>query len=142
MEFMAKLRSGETDINSYRIKGTENIIRVGDCVLIRPSDARKPKYVACVEKFEKDNNNNVNVHVRWYYRPEEAFGGRRIFHGANELFLTDHYDVKSADVIEGKCVVHPFNDYTKIDNPGPKDFYCRFEYKVDTQVFTPDDVQV
>ncbi|OIV92430.1 hypothetical protein TanjilG_25160 [Lupinus angustifolius] len=141
MDITAKLRSG-TDIDSYTIKGTENIIRAGDCVLILHSDLRNPQNVARVEKLRKDNSSNVNVHVRWYYRPEEAVGGRKIFHGANELFLTDHYDVKSADAIEGKCVVHPFNDYMRIENPGAKDFYCRFEYKVITGYFTPDSVPV
>ncbi|CAL0310177.1 unnamed protein product [Lupinus luteus] len=104
---MAKVRSGETDINSYTLKGTKNIIR----------DPTKPQYVACVEKFEKDSSNKVNVHVRWYIRPEEAIGGRRDFHGANELFLSDHYDVVSAGAIKGKCVVHPFDNYTKLENP-------------------------
>ncbi|OIV92429.1 hypothetical protein TanjilG_25159 [Lupinus angustifolius] len=139
---MAKLRSGEIDIDSYTIKDTGDIIRVGDCVLILPLDTRKPQYVACVEKFEKDSKNNINVHVRWYYRPEEAFGGRKKFHGANELFLSDHYDVHSADAIEGKCVVHPFDNYVKLENAGAKDFYCRFEYKVATGAFTPDSVAV
>ncbi|CAL0310178.1 unnamed protein product [Lupinus luteus] len=115
---------------------------VGDCVLIRPTDRRKPQYVACVEKFEKDSSNNVNVHVRLYYRPEEAAGGRREFHGANELFLSDHYDVQSADAIERKCVVHSINNYIRLQNPGANDFYCRFEYKVATGDFTPDSVAV
>ncbi|GFP79585.1 hypothetical protein PHJA_000102000 [Phtheirospermum japonicum] len=79
---------------------------------MRPSDSNKPPYVAKVEKIECDHRNNVKVRVRWYYRPEESNGGRRQFHGAKELFLSDHYDVQE------------------------------FEYKAATGGFTPDRVAV
>ena len=49
---------------------------------------------------------------------EESIGGRRQFHGAKELFLSDHYDVQSAHTIEGKCIVHSFKNYTKLENVG------------------------
>lgn len=114
----------------------------GDCVLMRPSDSDKPPYVARVEKIEADHRNNVKVRVRWYYRPEESMGGRRQFHGAKELFLSDHYDVQSAHTIEGKCIVHSFKNYTKLENVGAEDYFCRFEYKAATGGFTPDRVAV
>ncbi|KAG4386110.1 hypothetical protein GLYMA_12G227900v4 [Glycine max] len=151
---MAKTRPGRKDVDSYTIRGTNKIVRVkgvlffllcsaaGDCVLMRPSDTSKPPYVARVEKIEQDNRNNVKVRVRWYYRPEESIGGRRQFHGAKELFLSDHYDVQSAHTIEGKCVVHSFKNYTKLENVGAEDYYCRFEYKAATGAFTPDRVAV
>ncbi|RVW36622.1 Chromatin remodeling protein EBS [Vitis vinifera] len=97
----------------------------GDCVLMRPSDSSKPSYVAKVEKIESDGRGSVKVHVRWYYRPEESIGGRRQFHGSKEVFLSDHYDVQSADTIEGKCTVHTFKSYTKLDAVGNDDFFCR-----------------
>ncbi|KAK4577200.1 hypothetical protein RGQ29_027634 [Quercus rubra] len=119
---MAKTKPGKKDLDSYTIKGTNKIVRPGDCVLMRPSDSDKPPYVARVEKIEADHRNNVKVKVRWYYRPEESIGGRRQFHGAKELFLSDHYDVQSAHTIE--------------------DYFCRFEYKAATGGFTPDRVAV
>ncbi|KAA0043153.1 chromatin remodeling protein EBS [Cucumis melo var. makuwa] len=109
---------------------------------MRPSETSKLPYVARVEKIEADNRNNIKVRVRWYYRPEESIGGRRQFHGAKELFLSDHYDVQSAHTIEGKCIVHSFKNYTKLDNVGAEDYYCRFEYKAATGAFTPDRVAV
>ncbi|GFP79584.1 lysine-specific demethylase phf2 [Phtheirospermum japonicum] len=109
---------------------------------MRPSDSNKPPYVAKVEKIECDHRNNVKVRVRWYYRPEESNGGRRQFHGAKELFLSDHYDVQSAHTIEGKCIVHTFKNYTKLENVGTEDYFCRFEYKAATGGFTPDRVAV
>jgi len=139
---MAKTRPGKKDLKSYTIKGTNKIVKVGDCVFMRNSDADRPPYVARVEKIEADNRNNVKVHVRWYYRPEESIGGRRQFHGAKELFLSDHYDIQSAHTIEGKCTVHTFKSYTKLDNVGSEDYFCRFEYKAVSGGFTPDRVAV
>ncbi|OIW08228.1 hypothetical protein TanjilG_15189 [Lupinus angustifolius] len=139
---MAKTRPGRKDVDSYTIKGTNKIVRAGDCVLLRPLDTTKPPYVACVEKIDEDNRSNVNVRVRWYYRPEESIGGRRQFHGAKELFLSDHYDVQSAHTIEGKCIVHSFKNYTKLENVAAEDYYCRFEYKAATGAFIPDRVAV
>lgn len=168
---MAKTRPGKKDLDSYTIRGTNKIVRgtssnthlskmklfsfgckkcwlfwlvfaAGDCVLMRPSDTGKPPYVARIEKIEMDGRNNVKVRVRWYYRPEESIGGRRQFHGAKELFLSDHFDVQSAHTIEGKCTVHSFKNYTKLENVGAEDYYCRFEYKAATGGFTPDRVAV
>ncbi|CAA0825070.1 PHD finger family protein / bromo-adjacent homology (BAH) domain-containing protein [Striga hermonthica] len=139
---MAKTKPGKKDLDSYTIKGTNKVVRPGDCVLMRPSDSDKPPYVARVEKIEADHRNNVKVRVRWYYRPEESIGGRRQFHGAKELFLSDHFDVQSAHTIEGKCIVHTFKNYTKLENVGTEDYFCRFEYKAATGSFTPDRVAV
>ncbi|GMH05278.1 hypothetical protein Nepgr_007118 [Nepenthes gracilis] len=139
---MAKTRPGKRDLDSYAVKGTNKVVRAGDCVLMRPSDLGKPSYVAKVEKIEADARNNVSVRVRWYYRPEESIGGRRQFHGAKELFLSDHYDVQSALSIEGKCTVHSFKNYTKLENVGADDYFCRFEYKAANGAFTPDRVAV
>ncbi|RZC63808.1 hypothetical protein C5167_025550 [Papaver somniferum] len=89
---MAKTRPGKRDLDSYTIKGTNKVIKAGDCVLMRPPETNKAPYVAKVEKMEADNRNNVKVKVRWYYRPEESIGGRRPFHGSKELFLSDHFE--------------------------------------------------
>ncbi|CAD6220829.1 unnamed protein product [Miscanthus lutarioriparius] len=111
---------------------------------MRASDASKPPYVARVEAIEAagSRGTNVRVRVRWYYRPEESIGGRRPFHGSKEVFLSDHYDVQSADTIEGKCNVHSFRSYTKLDSVNAEDFFCRFEYKSATGSFVPDRIAV
>ncbi|KAG5389636.1 hypothetical protein IGI04_031177 [Brassica rapa subsp. trilocularis] len=138
----SKIKTGRKELDTYTIKGTNKVVRAGDYVLMRPSDAGKPPYVARVEKIEADARNNMKVHCRWYYRPEESLGGRRQFHGAKELFLSDHFDVQSAHTIEGKCIVHTFKNYTRLENVGAEDYYCRFEYKAATGAFTPDRVAV
>lgn len=110
---------------------------------MRPSEPSKPSYVARIERIEADSRGaNVKVHVRWYYRPEESIGGRRQFHGSKEVFLSDHFDVQSADTIEGKCTVHSFKGYTKLDAVGNDDFFYRFEYNSATGAFNPDRVAV
>ncbi|CAN1811262.1 Chromatin remodeling protein EBS [Linum perenne] len=137
-----KPKAAKRELESYTIRGTTKVVKVGDCVLMRPSDTGKPPYVAKIEAIESDARNNVKVRVRWYYRPEESLGGRRQFHGAKELFLSDHYDIQSAHTIEGKCTVHSFKNYTKLENVGAEDYFCRFEYKAATGGFTPDRVAV
>ncbi|KAI8027338.1 Chromatin remodeling protein SHL [Camellia lanceoleosa] len=140
---MAKARATRRILDSYSVKGISKTIKAGDCVLMRPSDSSKLSYVARVEQIESDSRGgNVRVQVRWYYRPEESIGGRRQFHGSKELFLSDHYDVQSADTIEGKCTVHSFKSYTKLDAVGNDDFFCRFEYNSSTGAFNPDRVAV
>uniref|UniRef100_A0A0E0Q507 BAH domain-containing protein n=2 Tax=Oryza TaxID=4527 RepID=A0A0E0Q507_ORYRU len=141
---MAKSRPPKRILESYTIKGSDKVIKPGDCVLMRASDTSKPPYVARVEAIEAagSRGTNVRVRVRWYYRPEESMGGRRPFHGAKEVFLSDHYDVQSADTIEGKCNVHSFRSYTKLDSVNAEDFFCRFEYKSATGSFVPDRIAV
>lgn len=140
---MAKPRLPKKVLDSYTIKGINKVIKVGDCVLMRPSDPSRLPYVAKVESIEANGRGgNVQVRVRWYYRPEESLGGRRQFHSAKEVFLSDHYDVQSADTIEDKCIVHTFKSYTKLDAVGNEDFFCRFEYNSATGGFNPDRVPV
>ena len=48
----------------------------------------------------------VRLQVTWFYRPEEARGGRKAFHGEKELFQSDHYDYVPSGSINEKCNVH------------------------------------
>ncbi|KAI3769718.1 hypothetical protein L6452_00831 [Arctium lappa] len=140
---MAKSSVNGKTLTSYTVKGIDKSIRPGDCVLMRPPDPSKPSYIAKVEKIVSDNRgSNVKVHIQWYYRPEEAIGGRKQFHGTKEVFLSDHHDVQGADTIEGKCKVHTFKSYTKLDAIGNDDFYCRFQYYSSTGDFNPNRIAV
>jgi hypothetical protein len=58
----------------------------------------------------------------------ERIGGRWQFLSSKEVFLSDHYDIQSADTIEGKCTIHSFKSYTKLDAVSNDAFFCRFEY--------------
>lgn len=143
---MVKTKPGKYDVDSYTIKDTNTVVRAGDCVLIRrPSDTSSSRLLhslARVENIVQDSMNSVGVRVRRYYRPEESIGGRRKFHGIKELFLSDQFDVQCADAIVGKVVVHSLKNYSKLENVGAEDYFCRFEYKATTGVFSPDRVAV
>ncbi|KAK1353439.1 Chromatin remodeling protein EBS [Heracleum sosnowskyi] len=106
-----------------------------------PEPDNRP-YIAPVKKFGTDSKGNSMVTVRWYYWPEEASGGRKQFHGAKELFLSDHYDFQSTNTIEGKCIVHSFKEYTKLEVVGDEDYYSGFEYKARAKEFTHNYVSV
>uniref|UniRef100_A0A0D9W078 BAH domain-containing protein n=1 Tax=Leersia perrieri TaxID=77586 RepID=A0A0D9W078_9ORYZ len=129
-------------LESFTIKGLKGPIKIklGDYVLLMAPDPSKKPYVARVEEIEGSGAQDANVkfRVRWYYRPEESIGGRQPFHGSKEVFLSDHYDQQSVDSIEGKCYVHNFQDYIKLQTIGAEDFFCRFKYKSATGSFIPD----
>lgn len=108
---------------------------VGDCVLMRSLCA--PSNVARVEKLEADRHGNVEFQLRWFYKPEHTVGGRRSFHGAKELLLSDHYDTRCASIITGKCTVYSLENYGKLKHVGVNDFFCRFEYRYESGTMTP-----
>ena len=45
---------------------------------------------------------SVEVHLIWWYRPEEARGGRKQFHGEREVFKSAHSDAVPASSLDGK----------------------------------------
>eukprot|EP00897_Mesotaenium_endlicherianum_P001125 jgi/Mesen1/11012/ME000098S10402 len=119
----------------------EETVKVGDAVLIRPPDKKTPPYIGVIQNFVRQKNEDM-VKIRWYYRPEETMNGRRNFHGQKELFLSDHYDVTSADTIEGKCNVYSFQEYQALSSVDDDEYFCRFEYKAASGAFHPDHVTV
>jgi hypothetical protein len=96
-----------------------------------------------VEKIEFDCwGSLVKVCVRWYYQLEESIGGFPQFHDAKELFLSDHFNEQSINTIEGKCSVHTFKNYTKLDSVGFEYYFFHFKYNTATRGFIPDRVVV
>ena len=82
------------------------------------------------------------MRVAWYYRPEEAHGGRKAFHGEKELFNSDHFDWVAANSINGKCQVHTLKAYQNLETVLDSDYFSRFMYKANTGEFKPDRVPV
>ncbi|CAI0468875.1 unnamed protein product, partial [Linum tenue] len=95
--------AGRTRLESYTIPATT--YKVGDCVLIRPNaTGDEHPFLARIEGIDFYSVNNVDVHVRRYYRPDdETFKWAQRFHGKKEVFLSDHWQVVSVRAIEGKC---------------------------------------
>lgn len=82
------------------------------------------------------------MRVSWFYRPEEAHGGRKAFHGEKELFTSDHYDWVAASSINGKCHVHTLKAYQALHVVRDLDYFSRFLYKASAGEFKPDRVPV
>jgi len=139
---------------------------VHDVVSMKAPDGEKP-YIAKILRFdvqeddkdkknaEKNNKNGketeqeienradkINVHVSWYYRPEESASGRKAFHGEHEVFASDHTDWVKASTIESKIHVYTLADYQELQSVNEKSFFSRFSYKAATSEFKPDHVQV
>ncbi|KAK9821725.1 hypothetical protein WJX81_005807 [Elliptochloris bilobata] len=99
-------------------------------------------------KLTNFNHNGVNyklkdcILVAWFYRPEEAQGGRKQFHGEKELFKSEHLDWCLAVTIEGKCQVHSLRAYQALKKVELTDYFTRFTYKPTTHEFRPDRVPV
>ncbi|KAG2433067.1 hypothetical protein HYH02_012771 [Chlamydomonas schloesseri] len=115
----------------------------GDCVLINP-DASAPAYIARIRKLIQigPEPEQVELEVTWFYRPEEAIGGRKAFHGEAEVFDSDHQDKAPLAAILGRCNVHSVTRYEALDRRDENDFFCRFTYKPRTKQFEPDRVPV
>ncbi|XP_076935621.1 chromatin remodeling protein EBS-like [Bidens hawaiensis] len=110
------------DLNSFTIAGTNITIKADDCILLRSSNGNID-YVARVLQV-----NEGSVKIRWYYRPEETREGRKRFHGKKEVLLSNHTDTQTTGTIQGKCVVHSYEDYIQLERAGVDDYFCRFEY--------------
>ncbi|CAI5949824.1 unnamed protein product [Closterium sp. NIES-65] len=134
-------RAIKKSVTEYKCERLNQIVKVGDTVMLRPPAEDTPPYVARVESIEVERA-DTKVRLRWFYRPEESLGGRRNFHGSKELFLSDHFDVCSMDAVEGVCRVHSFKSYVKLAAVEAEDYFYRFEYKAATGTFKPDHVAV
>ncbi|KAL6782583.1 hypothetical protein ACKKBG_A07365 [Auxenochlorella protothecoides x Auxenochlorella symbiontica] len=124
---------------------------VGDSILVHPPAGNQP-YVAKIEQISsrKANGSSV-VTISWYYRPEEAHGGRKSYHGRDELFPSDHYDDINVQSVEGPCRVLTRGEYTEAteqvanglkEDDGIPCFYTCVEYKAAKRAFHPDRIDV
>eukprot|EP00982_Pelagococcus_subviridis_P010429 30996-Pelagococcus_subviridis.AAC.8 len=89
--------------------------------LPRPPPAHRARRIGDVGM----RKNKVEVMVQWYYRPEDAIGGRKGFHGERELFLSDHKDWVAPDSINDKCQVHTLKQYQSLHVVSDVDYFCR-----------------
>lgn len=85
-------------------------------MLMRVQYRNQPPYAARVEKIESGAKKNVEVGVRWSYRPDSEGA-------AAVTLLSPRYYKQSMKNIEDTCVVHRFNHF------------CRFEYTATVGAF-------
>jgi len=117
--------------------------KVGDTVLVRGSDSDLP-YIGKIREIAPGSGatKSDKCFMAWFYRPEEAEGGRKQFHGERELFRSDHTDWVNANTITDSCRVHSLKAYQNLNPVGDNDFFTRFTYQPATKEFKPDRVPV
>lgn len=64
------------------------------------------------------------------------------FHGARELFLSDHADRCGAATVIRRCRVLSLREFQALPSIGPDDFFSRFTYRPGANEFAPDRVPV
>lgn len=109
---------------------------------LQPPKKDAPPFIGRIESISNDTKEGLQIRVAWYYRPEEAAGGRKAFHSEREIFFSDHFDWVGAQSINGKCQVHTLQAYQKLQAVTASDFFARFSYKAKTGQFRPDRVPV
>lgn len=115
----------------------ENFFLLGDCVVLKPEHNNEPPYIARV--LRRVHN---QIRVAYYYRPEDTVHKRKPFLGKKELFESNHLDWVKTDTVLGKCIVHSFDDYTKLDHVRDEDYISRFKYEWTNKTYTPHHVQL
>ena len=199
-------------------------LKVGDSVLVNPESPGGAPYIAYVKGVVpagadgSGGSGEATLEVVWFYRPEEAVGGRKVlrctlhaggaaarwcfarrgwcdraqcklsaaqarahqrthtsantqaqqtkqpppqhhqhthpplnapqikptkpFHGARELFLSDHADRCGAATVIRRCRVLSLREFQALPSIGPDDFFSRFTYRPGANEFAPDRVPV
>ncbi|EGD76844.1 hypothetical protein PTSG_08191 [Salpingoeca rosetta] len=115
----------------------------GDTILVK--GASSMEYVADIVRVFTNNDRDVYVELKWFYRPEDLPGGRQEHHGAEEVLRSNHRDIVSARVVEGLCAVLPMPEYEERQAKGQAvfrdgqalpTFFWRSNYNVKTRKIT------
>ncbi|KAK7725960.1 hypothetical protein SLS57_003549 [Botryosphaeria dothidea] len=89
--------------------GNENF-SLGDTVFVKPDDAEAvdaplSNWVAKVLEVRAASEAHVFLRIFWMYRPEDIPGGRRPYHGRNEVIASNTMQVIDALTVNGKANV-------------------------------------
>eukprot|EP01023_Acetabularia_acetabulum_P004835 TRINITY_DN12038_c0_g1_i1.p1 TRINITY_DN12038_c0_g1~~TRINITY_DN12038_c0_g1_i1.p1 ORF type:complete len:357 (+),score=62.94 TRINITY_DN12038_c0_g1_i1:388-1458(+) len=118
----------------------EETLQKGDSVMVQAYNDIQP-YIGQVQQITKQKDGHY-LEVSWFYRPEEAIGGRRPFHGEKELFKSTHLQQISLDTVLGKCQVLSLEAYEGLSEVDDTVFFSRFTYHPVDHRFYPDQVYV
>mmetsp|Transcript_31068 Transcript_31068/g.68974 ORF Transcript_31068/g.68974 Transcript_31068/m.68974 type:complete len:203 (+) Transcript_31068:257-865(+) len=118
--------------------------KLGEACLINPDSESSPPFIGKIREIVQRGTTEADIEIKvtWFYRPEEAVGGRKAFHGLKELFDSDHQDWCHKNTILGKCRVHSLKKYENLSKIEQEDFFSRFTYKPAKKEFDPDRVPV
>ena len=126
-------------MNSFQSGGYT--LKPNDSVAVA-SPAGTLEYLGKILKIVQDAGGAVHIQLRWYYRPDEASGGRQFFHGERELFESDHEDWTLLESVNGPIYVHTLEEYINLESLRINDFFTRFVYKAAVRLFQPERVPI
>mmetsp|Transcript_19233 Transcript_19233/g.33173 ORF Transcript_19233/g.33173 Transcript_19233/m.33173 type:complete len:204 (-) Transcript_19233:872-1483(-) len=128
-------------VSSFEYENTT--FEVGDSILFNADTNVLPyigKFISGV--YLSNSKDDIELTVAWYYRPEEAVGGRKVFHGEREIFSSDHTDQVHRNTVVAKCYCHTLPEYEALKTITDVDYFVRFHYCPVKQEFEPDQVPV
>lgn len=89
----------------------------------------KSYWVARVLEIAAIDARHVYLRVFWAYWPDELPGGRRPYHGANELVVSNHMDIVDAHAVAGRAQVMHWRELDDDDNDeNPPGLFWRQKY--------------
>ena len=122
---------------------TSDSMRVGDVVLVNNDKGAETdgdvdifsQWKAHVLEIRAPDAQHVYLRVLWVYDPEELPGGRRSYHGENELVPSNDMAIIDAMTINGLVSLKKWNEYDDDDDPDTgtdeaPGFYWRQTYDV------------
>ena len=77
---------------------------------------------------------HVYLRVLWYYWPDELPGGRRYYHGKDELVASNHMEIIHATTVAGRATVYHWEE-----NDGSEElegFFWRQRFDATTRKLT------
>ena len=105
--------------------GSESI-SVGETILVKHDDSEDAsidpaaQWKAKVLEVRALDSEHVYVRVSWLNRPEDLDGGRKAYHGKNELIPTNEMDIIDAMAVNGGLKVYHWdeeNDESEMPDP-------------------------
>lgn len=111
------------------VVGSENSIAVGECILVKHDDSEPAKldvsaqWKAKVLEVRALDSEHVYIRVAWLNRPEDLSGGRKAYHGKNELVPTNQMDIIDAMTVNGRLELYHWHEEDD-DSPMPGKEEC------------------
>lgn len=122
--------------------GNESIA-TGQCILVKHDDSEDPKvdvasqWKAKVLEVRALDTEHVYLRVSWLNRPADLDGGKRKYHGTNELIPTNQMDIIDAMAVNGTLPVEFWDEYNDEKNlPAEDQYFWRQTYDVASGTFS------
>ncbi|KAK0654469.1 Chromatin remodeling protein EBS [Lasiodiplodia hormozganensis] len=104
--------------------------RTGEIVYVKPDEYEAPdgpleSWVAKVLEVRAASEQHVFLRVFWMYRPEDLPGGRRPYHGENEVIASNRMQIIDALTVNGKADLKHWTEEDGDDVPDADQLFWR-----------------